>query len=67
MQIVTRFSSCGTLGLPHEMTCTICKPSISKANLKGVPPKKLKKCYQPWDQRWAMHRDIGKVKLYRKV
>ena len=68
---VTRYSSCGELGLPHlppnGLACTNCISSITKAFIKGVRPKRIMKCKQPWAARWANHRELGYVLLHKKV
>ena len=68
---VTRYSSCGEVGLPYlypnDLACTNCIPSIIRASSKGVRPKRIMKCKQPWAAKWANHRELEKVKLYKKV
>ena len=68
---VTRYSSCGELGLPHEppndLACANCILSIIKAFNKGVRPKRIMKCKRPWAAKWANHREVKKVELYKKV
>jgi len=64
---ITRLSSCGTLGLPPDLVCIRCKPSIERANLRGAKPKRIAKCAQPWDSKFASHREIEKVKVYQKL
>ena len=64
---VTRQSSCGLLGLPSDLACSHCAPSIYKATLKGVQPKRIKKCSQPWHSKWAKHRELVKVKVHHNV
>ena len=59
---VTRYSSCGELGLPHlppnGLACTNCILSITKAFNKGVRPKRIMKCKQPWAAKWANYREL---------
>ena len=64
---VTRSSSCGTLNLPPALSCDRCRRSILKCLHNGTKPKKLKKCTQPWGERWKNHRELGKVEHYKKV
>ena len=64
---VTRQSSCGLLGLPSDLACYHCAPSIYKATLKGVQPKRIKKYSQPWHFKWAKHRVLEKVKVHHNV
>ena len=64
---LTRTSSCGPAGLPVNLACEYCVPSIQRSKIEGIPPKKIKKCLQPWDFRWANHREIAKVKKYHEV
>ena len=64
---ITRFSSCGQLGLPPHLACLYCQASITQANLRGIKPPKIKKCQQLWHHRWATHRTIEKVLAYKKV
>ena len=64
---ITRLSSCGTLGLPPDLVCIRCKPSIERANLRGAKPKRIASCTKPWDSKFASHREIEKVKVYQKL
>ena len=64
---VTRQSSCGTLGLPPELACNHCIASINKSLMKGLVSKRIKKCSQPWLPKWAHHRELEKVRVYKKV
>ena len=64
---VTRQSSCGILGLPLELACHFCQPSIRKGLIKKTKPKRIKKCSQPWLPKWSNHREIEKVKAHKKV
>ena len=67
MQRITRNSSCGTLKLTSELACYNCQPNIIRANLLGIEPRRIKKCICPFDEKWANHREIEKVKLYSKI
>ena len=68
---VTRYSSCGELGLPHlppnGLACTNCILSITKVFNKGVRPKGIMKCKQSWAVKWANRRKLEKVRLYKRV
>ena len=64
---VKRQSSCGTLELPPELACHLCVPSIRKSLIKNTPPKRIKKCSQPWLPKWSNHHKIEKVKFHKKV
>jgi len=64
---VTRNASCGSLGLPPNLACQWCEPSISKALQKGLLPKVIKKCVQPWASKWANHRELEKIIVHQKV
>ena len=64
---ITHLLSCGTMSLPPNLAYSYCKPSIIKANEKGIEPKRIKKCMQPWHHRWATHQEIEKVKVYFKI
>ena len=64
---VTQRSSYGLLGLPSDLACSHCAPSIYKATLKGVQPKRIKRCSQPWHFKWAKHRVLEKVKVHHNV
>ena len=55
-----RQSSYGTVGLTPTLACLYCKCSISKAIEKGVPPKRIKKCIQPWEEKWDSYRKLEK-------
>ena len=55
------------LGLPPELACHLCMPSIRKSLIKNTPPKRIKKCSQPWLPKWSNHREIEKVKFNKKV
>ena len=64
---VTRNASCGSLGLPPNLACQWCEPSISRALQKGLLPKVIKKCVQPWASKWANHRELEKIIVHHKV
>ena len=64
---VTRQSSCGMLGLPPDLACYHCVPSIRKSLIKNTPPKRIRRCSQPWLPKWSNHREIEKVKVHKKV
>ena len=64
---VTRQSSCGSLGLPPDLSCQYCQPSIIKALQTGTVPRKIKKCRRPWLPKWGMHRELAKVRVYKTV
>ena len=64
---VTRQSSCGQLGLPTDLACQYCVNSITKASMKGIRAKRIKKCIQPWLPKWSNHREVEKVRVHKKV
>ena len=66
-KVMWRRAGCGTVGLPVELACEKCKYNISQSTIKGRPPKLLKKCTKPWDEKWKTHREEQKVQMYHKV
>ena len=63
---LTRNATCGSLGLPQDLACEWCKPSISRALKKGIEPKRIKKCVQPWALKWGNHRELRKVIMFEE-
>eukprot|EP00957_Ditylum_brightwellii_P063759 4838115-Ditylum_brightwellii.AAC.1 len=51
--MIQRKSSCGTVGLPEELACCICKSSIACAILKRKQPKLGLACKKPFDPKYA--------------
>ena len=35
--------------------------------MNGSKPRIIKRCLKPWDEKWGVHREIGKVLHYNKV
>ena len=64
---ITRNTTCGSLKLPVILACEYCKPSIIKALSKGIAPKIIKKCRQPFASKWSRHRELTKVRLYKDI
>ena len=63
---VTRSSTCGSLGLPPDLCCFKCEPSITRALQKGIKAKNMKKCIQPWLSTWSNHNEINKIRVYKE-
>ena len=64
---VTRQSSCGLLDIPLDIACHHCVPSITKSIQNGKACKRIKKCTQPWLEKWANHRELEKVRVHKKM
>ena len=64
---ITRNTTCGSLNLPVNLACQYCKPTITKALSKGIAPKKIRKCNQPFALKWSSHRELTKVRLYHDI
>ena len=64
---VNQYSTCGSLGLPPDLACIWCVPSISRPLQKGIAPRKIKKCIRPWISKRGNHRETEKVRVLKKV
>ena len=64
---ITRNTTCGSLNLPVNLACQYCKPTITKALSKGIVPKIIKKCNEPFASKWSSHRELNKVRLYHDI
>ena len=64
---MTRSSTCGSLGLPPDLCCFKCEPNITRALQKGIKPRNIKQCIQPWLSKWSNHNEINKVRVYKEV
>ena len=64
---ITRMSSCGTIGLPSELACVRCKPSIEKATLSNKKPRYIKTCRKPFDNKFNDTKWHGKKKEFEKI
>ena len=67
MNRITCLSTYGILGLSPEFVCIHYKPSIEGVNLNGVAARNIKRYSQPLDYKWASHREIEKVELYKNT
>ena len=45
---VTRQLSCNPLGLPPDLPCNHCIPSVTKSLIKGIAPTRINKRSQTW-------------------
>ena len=64
---ITRSSTCVSLHMPSHLACDKCKDSIERSEMNGSQPRISKRCLKPWDDRWGMHREKGKVLHYTRV
>ena len=55
------------IDLHVDLACQFCKSSITRALKKGIKPLKMKICIQPFAQKWANHRELGKVRFYHDI
>ena len=65
---VTRHLAYGILRIPPKLSCIYCKPSIMKRLLNpGKAVKTIKKCTKPFSIKWANHREVETVKVYKEI
>eukprot|EP00957_Ditylum_brightwellii_P188773 14369369-Ditylum_brightwellii.AAC.1 len=63
--MITQNSTCGSNGLPPDLCCIKYRSSVERANVKGVTPRKIKKCYGPFLDKNKQHQYQGRRDEYK--
>ena len=55
---------CGILKLTSSIACYYWKSNTINIYSEGINPHKMKRCLKSWNENWARHCKIEKVKMY---